>query len=64
MKDAKYVLLGEKKKINKQLRQIFHPSAAAVHPSLLGPHCLMRLLQRELVAFSIPTCCVAPLMSP
>lgn len=54
----------EKKKFNEQLRQIFHPSAAAVHPSLPGPHCLIRLLQKELVAFPIPTCGVALLMSP
>lgn len=64
MKDAKYASLGKEKKFNKQLRQVFHPSAAAVHPSLLGPHCLIKLLQKELVAFSIPTCGVAPLMSP
>lgn len=55
---------GWEKNSNKQLRQIFHPSAASVHPSLPGPHCLVRLLQKELVAFSILTCCVAPLMSP
>lgn len=61
--------LAEKKNYNKQLRQIFQPSAAAMHPSLLAelsssPLGLFGLLQNELVAFSIPTCCVSPLITP